>query len=58
VKTAGFLGVNITFPFKQEVIPLLDALSPKRGKSARSTRSRSRRTAARLDTTPIAAGFG
>jgi shikimate dehydrogenase len=28
VKTAGFLGVNITFPFKQEVIPLLDALSP------------------------------
>jgi shikimate dehydrogenase len=28
VKTAGFLGVNITFPFKQEVIPLLDELSP------------------------------
>jgi len=28
VKTAGFLGVNITFPFKQDVIPLLDALSP------------------------------
>ena len=28
IKTAGFLGCNITFPFKQEVIPLLDALSP------------------------------
>lgn len=28
VKTAGFLGVNITFPFKQEIIPLLDVLSP------------------------------
>jgi shikimate dehydrogenase len=28
VKTAGFLGVNITFPFKQQVIPLLDELSP------------------------------
>jgi shikimate dehydrogenase len=28
VKTAGFLGVNITFPFKQAVIPLLDELSP------------------------------
>src|SRR5271154_4635178 len=27
VKTAGFLGVNITFPFKQAVIPLLDELS-------------------------------
>jgi shikimate dehydrogenase len=28
VKTAGFLGVNVTFPFKQAVMPLLDALSP------------------------------
>jgi shikimate dehydrogenase len=28
VKTTGFLGVNVTFPFKQEVIPLLGALSP------------------------------
>jgi shikimate dehydrogenase len=28
VKTAGFLGVNITFPFKQEIMPLLDELSP------------------------------
>ncbi len=28
VKTAGFLGVNVTFPFKQAVIPMLDALSP------------------------------
>ncbi len=25
-KTVGFLGVNITFPFKQEVLPLLDEL--------------------------------
>ncbi len=28
VKITGFSGVNITFPFKQDVIPLLDALSP------------------------------
>jgi shikimate dehydrogenase len=28
VKTAGFIGVNVTFPFKQAVMPLLDALSP------------------------------
>src|SRR5580693_740100 len=28
VKTASFLGVNITFPFKQAVMPLLDELSP------------------------------
>jgi shikimate dehydrogenase len=28
VKTAGFVGVNVTFPFKQAVIPMLDALSP------------------------------
>jgi shikimate dehydrogenase len=28
VQTAGFLGVNITFPFKQAVMPLLDELSP------------------------------
>jgi shikimate dehydrogenase len=28
VRTAGFLGVNITFPFKQDVMTLLDALSP------------------------------
>lgn len=28
VKTAGFIGVNVTFPFKQAIIPLLDALSP------------------------------
>jgi shikimate dehydrogenase len=28
VRTAGFLGVNVTFPFKQEIMPLLDELSP------------------------------
>jgi shikimate dehydrogenase len=28
VKTAGFIGVNVTFPFKQAVMPLLDTLSP------------------------------
>ena len=27
-RTAGFAGVNITFPFKEAVIPLLDRLSP------------------------------
>ena len=28
LKTAGFAGTNITFPFKQDVIPLLDAVDP------------------------------
>ena len=28
MKTAGFIGVNVTFPFKQAVIPMLDELSP------------------------------
>lgn len=28
LKTAGFAGANITFPFKQEVIPLLDTIGP------------------------------
>jgi shikimate dehydrogenase len=28
IKTAGFLGVNITYPYKQEIIPLLDAVNP------------------------------
>ncbi len=25
-KSAGFAGINITFPFKQDVLPLLDDL--------------------------------
>ncbi len=28
IKLAGFAGANITFPFKQEIIPLLDAVDP------------------------------
>ncbi|MBV9558543.1 MAG: shikimate dehydrogenase [Pseudolabrys sp.] len=28
VKTAGFCGTNVTFPFKQEVLTLLDAVDP------------------------------
>ena len=28
MKTAGFIGVNVTFPFKQAIIPMLDDLSP------------------------------
>jgi shikimate dehydrogenase len=28
VKTAGFAGVNVTYPFKQDVIPLLDVVDP------------------------------
>src|SRR6185436_14553995 len=27
-RTAGFAGVNVTFPFKEAVIPLLDEVSP------------------------------
>ena len=27
-RTAGFAGLNITYPFKQDVIPLLDAVDP------------------------------
>ncbi len=28
LKTAGFAGANITYPFKQDVIPLLDTVDP------------------------------
>lgn len=28
VRTAGFSGINVTFPFKEAVIPLLDEVSP------------------------------
>ena len=28
VKTAGFAGVNVTFPFKQAIVPMLDELTP------------------------------
>ena len=28
IKTAGFAGANVTFPFKQDVMPLLDAVDP------------------------------
>ncbi|MGB7256959.1 MAG: shikimate dehydrogenase [Pseudolabrys sp.] len=28
LKTAGFAGANITYPFKQDVVPLLDAVDP------------------------------
>lgn len=28
LKTTGFAGTNITYPFKQDVIPLLDAVDP------------------------------
>lgn len=27
-RSVGFLGVNVTYPFKEAVVPLLDALSP------------------------------
>src|SRR5260370_26118501 len=26
IKAAGFAGANVTYPFKQEIIPLLDAV--------------------------------
>lgn len=29
IRTAGFAGVNVTYPFKQDIIPLLDAVDPK-----------------------------
>ncbi len=28
IKAAGFAGANVTFPFKQEIMPLLDAVDP------------------------------
>src|SRR5262249_57022868 len=28
MKTAGFAGANITYPFKREIMPLLDAVDP------------------------------
>ena len=29
IKAAGFAGANITYPFKQDILPLLDAVDPK-----------------------------
>ncbi len=31
IRTAGFAGTNITYPFKQDIIPLLDAIDPLAG---------------------------
>lgn len=28
IKAAGFIGANVTYPFKQDVLPLLDAVDP------------------------------
>src|SRR5262245_52663837 len=28
LKTTGFAGANVTYPFKQEILPLLDAVDP------------------------------
>ena len=28
MKTAGFTGTNVTYPFKQDILPLLDAIDP------------------------------
>jgi len=28
IKVTGFAGANVTYPFKQEIIPLLDAVDP------------------------------
>jgi shikimate dehydrogenase len=28
IKVAGFAGANVTYPFKQDIIPLLDAIDP------------------------------
>src|SRR5215468_1974967 len=28
IKTAGFAGVNVTYPFKREIVGLLDAVDP------------------------------
>jgi shikimate dehydrogenase len=28
IKVAGFAGANVTFPFKQQIMPLLDAIEP------------------------------
>jgi shikimate dehydrogenase len=28
IKTAGFAGANITYPFKQDIMPLVDAIDP------------------------------
>jgi len=31
IKTAGFAGANVTYPFKQEIMPLLDRNRPRSG---------------------------
>jgi len=34
VRIMGFAGINVTYPCKQAVMPLLDALSERRARSA------------------------
>ena len=57
VKTAGFAGTNVTFPYKQEVLTLLDEIDREAGRSAPSIPSPLRRTAAPPATTPTGAAF-
>jgi shikimate dehydrogenase len=38
VRWAGFAGVNVTHPFKEAVLPLLDEVDPLATRSAPSTR--------------------
>ena len=41
VRRLGFAGINVTFPYKEAVLDLLDELSPARPGSARSIPSSS-----------------
>src|SRR6266568_3860145 len=42
VRRLGFAGVNITFPYKEAIVPLLDELAPRAVAMVRSTPSWSR----------------
>ena len=43
VRRLGFSGVNVTFPYKEAVLPLLDGLSPDAARDRRGEYGRGRR---------------
>ena len=57
VRRLGFAGVNVTFPYKEAVVPLLDELSPAAAAIGAVNTIVVERTAGSSATTPMPSGF-
>ena len=55
IKATGFSGTNVTYPFKQDILPLLDAIDPEAAQIGAINTSRLRRTAGPPGTISIGA---